>query len=144
MPLHLIKLCVGIDEVEELEEWRRRRAAVARKRGRKPVIVHRTRMMPLRREEILEGGSLYWVIKGVVQVRAAILDLARVTAKDGTRMCEIRMSPKLVRTELMPRRAFQGWRYLADAQAPGDLPAGTKAKNLPAGMAAELRALGLI
>ena len=144
MPLHLIKLCVGIDEVEELEEWRRRRAAAARKRGRKPVIIHRKRMMPLRREEILEGGSLYWVIKGVVQVRAPILDLVRVTAKDGTRMCEIRMSPKLVRTELMPRRAFQGWRYLADAQAPGDLPAGTKAKNFPASMATELRALGLI
>ncbi|MBM3541332.1 MAG: DUF1489 family protein [Alphaproteobacteria bacterium] len=144
MPLHLIKLCVGVEDVEELEDWRRKKAAEARRRGRKPVIGHRTRMMPKRREEILAGGSLYWVIKGVVQVRAPILDLAPVVARDGTHMCDIRMSPKLIRTEPMPHRPFQGWRYLEAGDAPRDLAGGAKAKALPAHMVAELRSLGLL
>ena len=144
MPLHLIKLCVGIDSVEELADWQRRRAAEQRKRGVKPVLRHRTRSMPQRREEVLDGGSLYWVIKGLVQVRQKITGLAPVTDKDGGSMCEIRYAPRLIRVEFQPRRAFQGWRYLEEADAPRDLPKGTKADNLPGAMAAELRSLGLL
>ncbi len=144
MPLNLIKLCVGIDSVEELADWQRRRAAEPRKRGVKPVLRHRTRSMPQRREEVLDGGSLYWVIKGLVQVRQKIIGLVPVTDKEGGSMCEIRYAPRLVRVELRPQRPFQGWRYLEADAAPPDLPKGAKADNLPGALAAELRSLGLL
>ena len=145
MPLHLIKLCVGCDDVESLQDWQRRRLAQSKKKpGKKVFLTHRTRAMPKRREEIVGEGSLYWVIKGIVQVRQPILDLVPVMDKDGTPMCEIRMAPRLIRTELVPHRAFQGWRYLEAADAPADLPKGVKGNLPPPEMAAELRALGLL
>jgi len=144
MTLHLLKLCVGVDAVGELEAWQRRRLAEARRRGRAPVLVHRTRAMPRRRPDVLAGGSIYWVIRGLVQVRQRILDLAAGADRDGRTFCEIRMDAKLVRTVLQPHRPFQGWRYLEPERAPPDLPAGAVEGELPPALVAKLRALGLI
>lgn len=145
MPLHLIKLCVGIDSVDELADWQRRRAAEQKKRGvAKPVLRHRTRSMPKRADEVLDGGSLYWVIKGLVQVRQKIIGLVPVTDKEGGSMCEIRYAPRLYRVQMKPMRPFQGWRYLETDAAPPDLAKGEKGDNLPGAMAAELRSLGLL
>ena len=134
MPLHLIKLCVGADTVDELSAWR-----AEQKRLGRPVLVN-TRQSPKRCDELLDGGSLFWVIKGVVRCRQGIL--AVDTLKDGARTrCEIHLDDRLVLTEPLPRRAFQGWRYLDSSEAPGDLDASIGA-DMPADMAAELRALG--
>jgi hypothetical protein len=100
-------------------------------------------MVPNRRDELLDGGSLYWVIKGGVQVRERILDVQPFTDKEGIRRCRLVLDPKLVRTDWQPRRPFQGWRYLADADAPRDL--NKRGRNdLPPELRAELAALGLI
>lgn len=116
--LHLVKLCVGTDTVEELAEWQARRA------GRWPDgrPRHVTRMWPRRAEELLEGGSLYWVFRGLILARQRILRLDEATGEDGIRRCAIVLDPVLVRTEPVPRRPFQGWRYLPAAEAPRDLP----------------------
>jgi hypothetical protein len=134
MPLHIIKLCVGVDSVDELRAWRAEQKRV----GREPVM--HTRQSPKRCDEVLEGGSLYWVIKGVVRCRQAIV--AVDTLEDGPKTrCEMRLHEALVLTEPLPRRAFQGWRYLDPAEAPLDLDPGIAA-DLPSDLAAELRALG--
>jgi hypothetical protein len=143
MPLHLIKLCVGCDSVEDLAGWIDEQLAKARARGKPAEQHHITRMVPSRREELLDGGSLYWVIRGGVQVRQRLRDIQTFTDKEGIGRCRLVLEPKLVRTEWQPRRPFQGWRYLPAADAPGNLG---KRRNddLPPQLRAELAALGLM
>ena len=133
MPLHLIKLCVGIDSVEELRAWRAKRAA----QGHRSVCP--TRQTPKRAAELLAGGSLYWVIKGQVLVRQAIDEI--VTLDSGTQPCRIYLHPELIETAPQPRRAFQGWRYLEAGAVPPDLPTAAGEAIEPA-LAKQLRELG--
>jgi hypothetical protein len=133
MPLHLIKLCVGIDSVADLRAWRAHRAA----QGHRSVAP--TRQTPKRAAELLDGGSLYWVIKGQVLVRQAIDEI--VTEEGGPQPCRIYLKPDLIETAPQPRRAFQGWRYLEAGDAPPDLAvAGEEA--VPQDLARQLRELG--
>ena len=145
MTIHLIKLCVGVSTPEELAGfWRDRVAAI--KRGDKNVRTwHLTRHAPRRQDEVLDGGSLYWVIKGYVQARQRITDLEARTGEDGGKRCAIHLDSTVVRTHALPWRPFQGWRYLDPAKAPPDLDAqGGDAADMPPEMVAELRELGLM
>jgi hypothetical protein len=145
MTLHLQKLCVGAESFEDLDKWIKEQIATQKKRGsKKPEQTHTTRMMPSRGEEILDGGSLYWVIKGVMCARQEILELRPVTGKDGIARCQIVLKPKLIRTEPRPRRPFQGWRYLKADEAPGDMDRATAATGLPPHIVTELKELGLL
>ena len=137
MGLHLIKLCVGVETISELEEWIERRV---RKTGRH---AHVTRMTPKRAADLLAGGSLYWVIRGVVQVRQRLLDIRAVTHEDGTGACALVLESELVPTVPQPRRPFQGWRYLDPKEAPADL-AGRTSSDMPPELVRELAALGLL
>ena len=134
MALHIIKLCVGVDTVDELRAWRKEQ----KRRGRSCVM--HTRMTPKRCDEVLEGGSLYWVIKGVVRCRQVIARIDSFDDGPKTR-CEMTLKDELILTEPLPRRAFQGWRYLEAADAPRDLDKRIAAE-LPSDVAAQLRALG--
>ena len=145
MPLHIVKLCVGVDTIEELADWQKKRRAQQRKAGQKPVTRHVTKMTPKRAQEVVDGGSLYWVIKGVIRVRQRIVAVNPGFMKDGELKCELRLDIKLVPVVPRAMRAFQGWRYLAAADAPRDLGSlGKGAANIPPRMAEELRSLGLI
>jgi hypothetical protein len=141
--LHLLKLCVGADGIEDLARWRERSAAAARAAGRDPALRHVTRMWPRRAAEVLRGGSLYWVFKGVILARNRILAFEPVDGEDGVRRCAIVLDDALVRTQAQPRRPFQGWRYLEDADAPPDLGAANPSEALPIGMAEALETLGV-
>jgi hypothetical protein len=122
MTLHLIKLCVGCDSIEDLASWQAERLKQRRKAGEKsPRLFHRTFQSPKRRTELLGGGSLYWVIKGLVQVRQPLLDITEGTKEDGTPCCMLILKNELVAVRPVPRRAFQGWRYLDSDEAPEDL-----------------------
>lgn len=134
MALHLIKLCVGVSEVE----WLEKRAASGR-----PLIVH-TRMTPKRAAEIEDGGSLYWVVKGSIVCRQPVADITTHDAPLGegrASRCEITLEPRVIRTAPMARRPFQGWRYLEAKDAPPDLST-AEAVDLPPGLARELREIG--
>lgn len=145
MSVHLIKLCVGIESVSHLQERQAFRLQRQKRNGKKPELYHRTRQMPRRRDEVLDGGSLYWVIKGVVQVRQRIVDLREVRGDDGIRRCDIVLDPQLVPTRPRPRRAFQGWRYLSAEDAPNDLGLLTgDVGRLSPEMRSELIELGLL
>ncbi len=120
MTLHILKLCVGCDSVEDLRQWQQEVLAKKRKNGEKPVLIHWTRMTPKRRDEVLAGGSLYWVIKGYVRVRHRIFGLKQGN-RDGVPHCGIVYDPKPVQTQLLAHRPFQGWRYLDPADAPPDV-----------------------
>ncbi len=145
MALHILKMCVGVDEVEQLVEWQARRREEYAARGEEPVNRHYTRHVPRRATEIEDGGSLYWIMKGFVRARQRIIriDVLRDLV-DGKR-CAFVLGPELVRTELQARRPHQGWRYLEPKDAPADLPVSSYRDDaLPPEMAAELRQLGLI
>ena len=145
MTLHLVKLCVGVDTVEDLQGWVTFRLAEKRRAGEPPEHFHTTRMIPKRGVELLAGGSLYWVIRGNIQVRQRLLEIRPFRDKDGIRRCKLVLEPKLVLTEWQPRRAFQGWRYLAAKDAPRDI-AGDEARiaALPPKLRRELAELGLL
>ena len=142
MSLNLIKLCVGCDSIQDLESWIAANADAARSGGFAYEQVATTRMMPKRRGE-MDGGSLYWVIKGSVQVRQRLLDIAVFTDGEGIQRCRLVLDQTLVPTEWQPKRPFQGWRYLEDRAVPPDLPTGS-ADDLPPALRAELAALGLL
>jgi hypothetical protein len=144
MTVHILKLCVGVDAIEELEDFQRRRLATMRKVGDEPKLRHVTRHRPRRDAEVLDGGSLYWVIRGFVQVRQRIIGLETVETDNG-RKCGLVLHPELVRTELQPRRPHQGWRYLDPKDAPADLRTQDAADDdMPPELQAELRELGLL
>ena len=138
--VHLLKLCVGAESVDDLLEWHRTHPSPFPTGERR----HVTRMWPKREAEVLAGGSLYWVIKGVILCRQRILRLDEVDRGDGIRRCGIVMDPEVIRTEAAARRPFQGWRYLSPEDAPRDLPKGRETDSaLPEEMALALAEIGL-
>jgi hypothetical protein len=138
MPLHLIKLCVGVNDVDELTQW------VKDAKAGRDELCHVTRMFPRRKDEILSKGSLYWVIRGMILCRQPIADLVAVRGKDGIERCRIEFKPKIIAVRPAPRRAFQGWRYLEASDAPPDLTKGALPGKITPKMRRELAALGLL
>src|SRR6202163_2614613 len=144
MSLHLIKLCVGADTVRDLEDWIKQKLKAKRKNGEKAEHIHRTRMVPKRADELTDGGSLFWVIRGEVMCRQRIRDVRPFRDKDGIGRCGVVLDPKVVLVAPRPFRAFQGWRYLAAQDAPRDLDkAAPGAAAMPEKLRRELRELGL-
>ncbi len=144
MTLHIIKLCVGAESIEDLAQWQAKRIKEQKKRGvKKPQLMHVTRMTPKRKDEVLDGGSLYWVIKGQIAVRQKLLDL-KPTTKNGVPHCGLVYDPKLIPLRRRAHRAFQGWRYLDPKDAPPDAKGGKGGADLPEELQAELVSLGLL
>ena len=141
--LHLIKLCVGVESLEELGQWQKKRLAEKKKKGQKPELIHITRQTPKRAEELLDGGSLYWVIKGQIAARQKLIELRAVT-RNGVPHCGLVYDKKLVPVMRRSRSAFQGWRYFDPKDAPADIVNVKGAKGLPAALQQELAALGLL
>nr|WP_316654248.1 DUF1489 family protein [uncultured Gellertiella sp.] len=145
MALHMLKLCVGADSIDDLRDWVARRALIAIAAGLEPHSIHTTRMVPKRMDELLDGGSLYWVIKGQVQARQNLLDIRTFTGEDGITRCDLVLGPEVIETAIQPRRPFQGWRYLAVEDAPRDVMAlGQGVAEMPADLKRELMELGLL
>jgi len=138
--IHMVKLSVGTETVEGLTAWQQSPAA----QGLDGLPRHVTRMWPKRGEEILNGGSIFWVIKGVVLCRQPILRLDEVVGQDGIRRCGIVVKPGPIRVAATPKRAFQGWRYLPVADAPPDLRVARKGEStLPPELSAALAEIGV-
>jgi len=139
MPLHLKKLSVGSTSIESLTAWH---DEVLASRGR---IMHVTRSFPRRADEILPGGSMFWIIKGRMCARQVISSFVEVQREDGGMSCGIVLEPGLIRVVERRHRPFQGWRYLEETDAPQDLPVGENPDDvMPQEMAEELRDLGLL
>ena len=146
MPLHLVKLCVGCDSVKELKAWIAERMSAARKKGLPLHHIHVTRMTPKRTDELLVGGSLYWVIRGEIAAREKLLAIEPFRDRDGIGRCRLVMQPRVIAVSPRPMRAFQGWRYFNDDAAPPDLgkKAAATVAAMPEPMRRELRDLGLL
>jgi len=141
MTVHLQKLSVGSESIQTLADWQNHVVSRRRKQGLSAHHVHVTRMFPKRREEILDGGSIYWVIKGNIICRNRVVGLEETT-KNGHRACAIMMDPELIPVFPTPRRAFQGWRYLQEGDQPADLTGVESGMDLPASFRAKLIDLG--
>ena len=142
MTLHIIKLCVGVDSLEELADWQKKRLAERKKKKLPLVLQHVTRMTPKRADEVLDGGSLYWVIKGQIAARQKLVALKPVQ-KEGKPHCALVYEPKLIPVMRRHHRPFQGWRYFDPKDAPADVR-DVKAGNLPEKLKLELAELGLL
>ncbi|MEM6305078.1 MAG: DUF1489 domain-containing protein [Pseudomonadota bacterium] len=139
--VNLIKLSVGSESVESLIDWQMRRS----KQIKNGAYYHITRMWPKREAEILNGGSIYWVIKGEVLCRQRITGFDEIIGSDGVRRCGIVLDPEIVRVSPALRRPFQGWRYLEVADAPPDLRAGAEGDSaLPIEMNRALAEIGVL
>ena len=139
--LHLLKLSVGVRDIAHLRAIQERRALA------EPPLRHQTRMLPKRREELLDGGSIYWVIGGFVQLRQRVLDLIEDRWDDGTPCCGIVLDPVLVPVAARAQKPFQGWRYLPPEDAPPDLgaePVAEGMEKLPPALRAALKEACLI
>ena len=135
--VNLVKLCVGADGVDDLLSWQEAHFGTG-------DALHITRMWPKREEEVLAGGSLYWVFRGLILARQRIAGLDRHQGADGIARCAIRLDRKVILTEPAPRRPFQGWRYLDPKDSPRDLPEGRpREEALPPSLAAALADIGL-
>lgn len=141
--MHIIKLCVGVDTVDDLRSWQKERLATLKKRGQKAELTHTTRMVPKRRDEVLDGGSLYWVIKGFTAVRQRLIDIRPFVDKEGVPRCHLVYDKQMILVSPRPRRAFQGWRYLEPKDAPPDARSGASG-DLPDKLRRELAELGLL
>ncbi len=145
MALHLIKLCVGCDSITDLEEWIEENRALHRRLGRDYEQTHTTRMVPKRVDELLDGGSLFWVIKGHVAARQKLLDIRPFTDSDGIGRCRLVLDQTVVTIEPRPYRPFQGWRYLIAKDAPRDIDLKSgDLGQMPDEMRRELAELGLL
>jgi hypothetical protein len=138
MALHMLKIAAGVGDLAGLKELQKERK---KERG---VYAFYTRNMPKRQEEILDGGSVYWVVKGQIQARQKIKGFRPIVNRRGRPAVLVSFEAKLTPTDWRPHRPFRGWRYLDAKDAPKDMPKGAKAKGLPPKMAAELRELGLL
>lgn len=139
-PMHIVKLCVGAESVEDLLDWFKTNPSPFPSGERR----HVTRMWPKAEKRVLAGGSLYWIIKGAILCRQRIVRLDEVIGDDGRTRCGIIMDPEVIRTASAPRRPFQGWRYLDPKDAPPDLAKTRKGDDsLPAGMAQALAEFGV-
>lgn len=139
MTVNLLRPAVGIEDVTHLIEV----MGARQDPGPPPSVYITTRNTPKRADELCDGGSVYWIIKGAIRARQRVLDVERVEGEDGKPFCQIYLEPQVVLTAPWPRRAHQGWRYLDVSDAPPDLKNG-EASELPAKMQAELRELGLL
>ena len=139
--VNLLKLCVGADDVQNLLDWQ----ATRRAQAGDGLPRHVTRMWPKRADQLLDGGSLYWVIKGLILCRQRILRLDEVTREDGILRCGIVLDPEVHRTTAVPKRPFQGWRYLQPEDAPPDLRKGRDSEpSLPAELNRALAEIGVL
>jgi hypothetical protein len=139
--IHLVKLSVGSETIDDLAAWQ------ATKRAQTPdgLPRHVTRMWPKREAHLLQGGSIYWVIKGVIQCRQRIIRLDEYFGSDGIRRCAIVLEPELIRTQGAVKSPFQGWRYLQPQDAPPDLPKGRAAEEaLPPALNRALAEIGVL
>lgn len=141
MTLHLQKLSVGSESIQTLADWQDHVVSRRVAQGLSAHHVHVTRMFPKRKDELLDGGSIYWVIKGNILCRNRIIGLEETT-KQGHRACAILMDPEIVPVLPAPRRAFQGWRYLQAGDAPADLTGAASGADLPPGLRAKLIEIG--
>ena len=138
--VNLVKLCVGTEKVEDLIAWQ----TIRRENWPDRLPRHITRMWPKRGDELLNGGSLYWVFKGLILARQSILRLDEHVGDDGITRCALVLDPEIHRTETAPKRPFQGWRYLSAGDAPRDLAHGRPAEeNVPPQLMAALAEIGV-
>ncbi len=143
--INLIKLSVGSESFHSLHQWQQMRRAENLVQYGVAEHWHITRMFPKRKTELLDGGSIYWVFKGVIQARQKIIRLDEVTGDDGIRRCKIILDEDFRATAAWPKRAFQGWRYLKPTDSPPDVITPLKTdENMSEELRQSLFELGLL
>ena len=139
MTVHLVKLCVGAHDIDDLVKWQKHLQKTYNR------VFHTTRMVPRRIPDLLDNGSIYWVIKRQIRVRQRIVDIEEFVDGQGIRRCHLHLNQALVLTRLQARRPFQGWRYLNSEDAPVDMPTDIEIdEDMPEDMRHELSEMGLL
>ncbi len=145
MAVNLLKLAVGVESLSHLARLQCGRLEQARSNGHPAELRHITRNTPRRGDEIVAGGSIYWVIAGRIRARQHIVRIERTVDATARPRCALVLDPEIVAVDPAPHRPFQGWRYLESPDAPPDLSGRRQLDaQMPPDMADELRSLGLL
>jgi len=146
MTIHLVKIAVGIESVDHLREVQIKRLFQMKEKAGPGDLRHLTRNAPRRAEDLLDSGSIYWIIKGYIRVRQRITGFGEAVGRNGKPRCALILDPNLVQTVLLPHKPIQGWRYIKVESVPADLTPAERevVSSLPQEMADELRSLGLL
>ena len=144
MTVHLIKIAAGVQHLDQLQTRLLSYGYDDPDHG--PVTPVPTRNTPKRADELLDGGSIYWIIKGKIAARTPFIDIYGEETPEGKKVCRLCVSSTVIPTIPVPKRGFQGWRYFPAADAPDDMPVGSggEINEISPEMAAELKELGLI
>ena len=144
MTIHLLRMAVRVESVAKLKQLQAERLVQSAAENKSELYTY-TRNIPKRMDELIDDGSIYWVIKKYIKVRQRILGIERHTNEEGRAYCAIQIDPELKQVVARRQKAFQGWRYLKPEDIPIDLHSPhSKVTNLPSSLADELRELGLI
>ena len=137
--VNLVKLCVGATTVSELYYSQQRRLETT------GFVSHVTRMWPKRAKELVSGGSIYWVFRGLILARQEIVEMKEILGQDKIRRCSLILNHEIFRTEPRPKKPFQGWRYLTPEHAPKDIcKFQSEETEIPYHMQLELSKLGVL
>ena len=143
--VNLVKLCVGARTISDLATWQEQKRKLEDIDNGIGKIAHVTRMRPKREKDLISGGSIYWVFKGFIMARQRILTLEEYLGKDGIKRCALILGNEIFKTEPKPKRAFQGWRYLSQSDAPKDIGKFNITEDqLPHNLQVELIKLGVL
>jgi len=141
--LHIIKLCVGAQNVTELYNWQKNRIIFVEK-FEDPVTFIITRMRPKKEKELLNGGSIYWVFKGLILARQKIIGFNNIIGEDNILRCKIILNSQIILTDSQQKRPFQGWRYFKQEEIPNDRELYSEDKiELPLELQKELSEIGI-
>jgi hypothetical protein len=143
MTVNLLRMAVRIQSISQLKEIQTERRALTD--GKR--LHSFTRNMPRRTDELIDGGSIYWVVKRLIRVRQKIIGIEKMTNEEGKKFCAIELDPSHILLEPRSQKPFQGWRYLKTEESPADAPDGGVANfglDMPSEMIVELKELGLL
>ena len=143
MALHILKVAAGVSSLEHLRQVVDRYSYMDAELGH---IMHMSsRNTPRRMGEVLDGGSVFWIIKRAIVARADLIAIREVVREDGKKGCQMCIRPNVIPTIPQPKRGFQGWRYLKHDDAPQDLESDAPSSGTGSPeLARELKSLGLI
>ncbi len=143
--VNLLRTAAGLKDLQELQALQAHfKTRVCKGFG--DVVVLTTRNTPKRADELMDGGSVYWIVKNIIQARQTILDIETIKDADGQKYCQILLEPKIMRVMPVAQRAVQGWRYLEASKSPQDLGIlhVSNDETPPENMAQDLKAMGLL
>ena len=145
MYANFLRTGVGVESIEHLYEIQHGHRQI-KFNGENHAYLF-TRRTPTRANDLINGGSVYWIIKRQICARQTIADIQTLKDEDDKPFCHVIMNQQIYLTQPVAHKHIQGWRYLSPEKAPKDIGLFTpnnRPDDIPPELAAELAEAGLL